>query len=571
MTILLAWAEQIMWDKDGAVQIGTNGTEFQYKGNGVGFVWAKQMLTPEHPYFEVVFGKSSNIIPNVSIGLSGANFGRGGMVGQVPQSLGFCNKDGTLGFGQGSGVPVSSTMDRIRFDDRIGIGVVFDNQKVAKSVYYLKNGSMLARHALLEGESARLYPVVACAETAEVKLFMPAESPLETVSREDIRWACTLNKETRVLDVESALQQLRQGDQLEVHGGVHVLRNNLTICTACTLTGVSKDSNKPTVVGTNGDLFTVDSGDDHVTFRSICIKSFDKRNVVTQQTQRPRACILLKSGSISIESCDLYSCGAAFVQQDNKSIQQVKITSCTIRNIDKLTYGMHLGETKGCTVIDNCQIDGSVTGIYCGRRSHVSIRNLCKITNCGTGVKAMYVIRVEMDACTLSRCQAAGVQHDTQHETGQEDSEIIVRGTTIEYCPKQSLHALGEHSRIYYDDKVVFDNSPLPDCSDHRIKLSGGQGGRQNVQVSKPRPLGQQVSGAAFEKMRGLSVEEVYRMLTRCGAGAAAKNALENQTDGDTFVRLSCRLLRDLGMAEVSARCADLCPVHSLVIIVIFS
>jgi hypothetical protein len=531
-----------MWVLNEAEQLASSDSEFKYSGRGVGFVRASQGLTKEHPYFEVVFVESQNPIPNFSIGLSGTAFGGGGMVGQVAQSLGFCNKDGTLCFGEGMGVPVSLAMaDKVRTGDKIGCGVLFE-QDVAKAIYFMRNGTMLARCALLEAESTRLHPVVASSEQAVVKLHMQAESPLEAGHREDMRWACTVNKNRRALNVETALQKLGQGDAIEVHAGVHVLRNNITIGTACILTGVSKSSSKPTVMGTNGDLFTIDSGDHHVTIRSLCIKSFDKRNEVTQGLQRPRACILLKSGNISVELCDLHSCGAAFLQNDNKSIRQVKISSCTIKNIDKLRYGIFLGESSGTALIDSCKIDGSVAGIVCGKRSQVSIQNGCEITTCGTGIQAKYVQQVEVDACTLSRCQVAGIQHDTEHSTGQEDSKVIVRGGTIEYC-RNALNVLGARSRIYYDGKVKFVESPLPDCP-NQIKSLDTQG--------TPQPAILNVSGATFSSIRGHSVMDVYRILNRCGASFAAREVLENQTDGDTFVLLTYRQLRKLGLEEVS-------------------
>jgi hypothetical protein len=544
-----------MFTVDG-VRVVADGL-YEFNGGGIGFLRANQPLTPASPYFEVQVISSSNGRPEISIGLSTQSFSGGAMVGQVVDSLGLCNQapECSLHFGGNKAVPILPSEDMIRRRQTVRVGVVYAGEN-AKAVYFMRDGSIVARCALLPDESANmLYPVVASPEAAQINVTLQTTPAPEY-------WSCELNK-VRLPSLECAFEQLGQNQDnvIEVHReGIHVVRSTINIDKACSVTVTSIGGRMPTIVGSNGDLFSVGSEvaeiNSNATFESLCIKSYDdRRNSETQ----PHACILHKSGKVSVDRCELFARGSALTQHDNERSRCMIIKSSSLQAISDAKYGIDVGFKRGGSLsMYNVNVREFHCGVRCGADSRVQIQ-ISELYKCTYGMHALHVDFVEVDTCTFIGCVTAGIWHDTDRTKRTRETAVTVRGgTKFEGCLKP-LFTRGERSRIYYEkDSVKFvggNNAgdqirPFEDGQATPARTPGQPGedpwDQPSQEETEPVRAAEEASYSAEQvhnklrtQMAEYTVAEVHRKLLDCGFEAGANATLEDMIDGKTFVTLT--------------------------------
>jgi serine/threonine protein kinase len=496
-----------------------------------GFIHASNKLTPENPFFDVRLTSSNR---NISVGLSGPRFFAGNMVGWLPGSIGFHAQEKAVCYiYHGERVTVRVPSEVFGETDRIGCGVVFEDD-VAQTVYFTRNGTVIARCALLDSESGDLYPVVAGASPVEFEFLHP--SPAAQAGSPQVGPACTLDMLTYVAKyqedsssfksvyvngdrtpdgklpvvfyadgytdtVEIPLDRVRprktikqvsniehgfkyvfkfakENAKITIHGpGTHILRDSLKLHKSCTVSGDEKSTgpNKPQVVCPAGSVFLVR---DSTTVRNLQVRSVLASQGGDARNQK-RSAVLLQNGTLVMELCDVSSAeGSGVLIGMHGPVGRpgkpgsLRIKDCSIGPCR--ASGVLVLFNFGGTTMERVVVeDVQEVGLECHASSKVSLDS-CKFNTCRMAIAAYHPKLVTATNCEFRQCREVAILHKADDEA---KGETCVRMTACAFngCSVESRGALGQ---------IVLESC----IGVHEARLSGGGVVQQQLQPQGEQP-----------------------------------------------------------------------------------
>jgi serine/threonine protein kinase len=456
-----------------------------------GFVHACHSLTPQNAFFQVRLISSNT---NISVGLSESSFFAGNMVGWLRGSIGFhAHNKAVCYIDRGNCMSVQVQSEDFGEGDRIGCGVIFE-ENVAKTIYFTRNDSVIARCMLLGNESRMLHPVIAGSSPVEFE-FLPAENgpkvdyactsdmiTYEAKYREDsfafkpvyiqgvktpdgklpvvfykdgysepvnVPWNRDRLRERKTVkhffNVEEGFEYVfkfaKENAKMTISAqGTHIIRVSIDLSKRCTIEG-GQSSNKPQLLCPSGSVFKV--------FDIAIMRYLQIRSVRAKEGEGIRnemhSAVVLHNGSLAMESCNVSSAlgyGVFMFKPVPGPGKRFKLGSLRIQDCQIgpcRASGVLVNVSNGAASMKHVHVEDTIeNGVECKRGSEVTLEG-CRFRECRKGIAAWHPESVDANNCVF-QCREHAVLLEADHRA-ESNTCVRMKECSLNNCIVESRGA----------------------------------------------------------------------------------------------------------------------------------